>query len=134
MKKAICIIPFIIVIFCLSASALEPFQVGKIGITPITNEISLFKNVDDAGNDRGQTLQIVSINSFNIFTEIIFEFTGDFNFDMSYDYDGSKMSDDHYIELSLVKPVYKLVSINYQRVISTFEAKPVNQFGVRFSF
>jgi len=102
---------------------------GRLGFYPITNEISIYHNFDDAGKDRGETIQIVSINSFNIFTSFNFEFTGDFNYDMAGGYDN-----DHYIELSLVKPVTKFVSINVQRIISTFEDEPVNQVGVRFSF
>ena len=102
---------------------------GKLGFYPITNEISIYHNFDDAGKDRGETIQIISINSFNIFTSFNFEFTGDFNYDMAGGYDH-----DHYIELSLVKPVTGFVSINVQRIISTFEDEPVNQVGVRFSF
>ncbi len=71
-------------------------------------------------------LQIVSINSFKLLTNFNFEFTGDFNFDYTPDYDN-----DHYIELSIVKPLTNVVSLNVQRVISTFEPEPVNQFGVR---
>ena len=102
---------------------------GKLGFYPISNEVSFYKNVDDAGVDRGETLQIISINSFKIWTSFNFEFTGDFNFDYT-----PGLNDDHYIELSIVKPVTDLVSINVQRVISTFEAEPVNQFGIRLVF
>ena len=102
---------------------------GKLGFYPISNEISFYKNVDDAGVDRGETLQIISINSFKLWTSFNFEFTGDFNFDYT-----PGLDDDHYIELSIVKPVTSFVSLNIQRVISTFEAKPVNQFGVRLVF
>ncbi|NOY88423.1 MAG: hypothetical protein GXO93_03395, partial [FCB group bacterium] len=48
---------------------------GKIGFYPITNEISFFKNYDDAGKDRGRTVQIVSINTFKLITTFNFEFT-----------------------------------------------------------
>ncbi len=102
---------------------------GKFGFYPISNEVSLYKNVDDAGEDRGETLQIISINSFKLWTTFNFEFTGDFNFDYT-----PGLDNDHYIELSLVKPVTSFVSLNVQRVISTFEPEPVNQFGVRFVF
>ncbi len=122
------------ILFIAPAGALPPIEGDVFGIYPITNEVSLYKNVDDGGTDRGQTLQIIAINSIKIGTEFIFEFTGDFNWDMAYDFDGNFMCNDHYIELSLVKPVYKMVSVNYQRIISTFEDEPVNQFGVRFSF
>lgn len=104
-------------------------QSGSLGFFPISNEISFYRNVDDAGVDRGQTLQIVSINSFKVLTNFNFEFTGDFNFDYTPGLNG-----DHYIELSIVKPVTSFVSLNVQRVISTFEPKPVNQFGVRLVF
>ena len=102
---------------------------GKIGFYPISNELSYYRNYDDAGEDRGQTLQIVSINSFKLGTTFNFEFTGDFNFDFT-----PGLNDDHYIELSIVKPVTSFVSLNIQRVISTFEPDPVNQFGIRLVF
>ncbi len=99
-------------------------------IVPISNEVSFYKNVDDDGIDRGTTLQIISINMFTIGTDFIVEFTGDFNWGMDlfdeYDYD-------YYIELSLVKPVYKSLSVNYQRIYGTFASGPVNQFGIRVS-
>ncbi|MEW6411231.1 MAG: hypothetical protein AB1483_02020 [Candidatus Zixiibacteriota bacterium] len=104
-------------------------QSGKVGFYPISNEVSFYKNVDEAGTDRGQTLQIISINSFRLLTSFNFEFTGDFNFDYT-----PGLSDDHYIELSIVKPVTSFVSLNVQRVISTFESESVNQFGVRLVF
>ncbi|MCP4705179.1 MAG: hypothetical protein GY865_11255 [candidate division Zixibacteria bacterium] len=108
---------------------------GKVfGLYPIVNEVSLLKNVDDAGVDRGMTMQVIAINSFKLWTEFTFEFTADFNWDTAYDFDGSLMSNDHYIELSLVKPIIKNISLNYQRIHSTFETEPINQFGLRFSF
>ncbi|MFH2037087.1 MAG: hypothetical protein ABIJ45_11835 [Candidatus Zixiibacteriota bacterium] len=107
--------------------ALPPIE-GKIfGITPLVNEVSFYKNVDDDGNNRGKTLQIVAINSLKLGTNITLEFTADFNWDMSY------KDKDEYIELSLVKPIYKIISVNYQRIYSTFESKPINQFGIRLS-
>lgn len=97
-------------------------------VTPITNELSYFKNVDDSGHDRGTTLQVISINEFTIGTNFIVECTGDFNWDLDLykDYD-------YYLELSLVKPVYKSVSVNYQRIYGTFVSEPINQFGIRIS-
>lgn len=105
-----------------------PPQASTNIVIPITNEISYFKNVDDLGDSRGTTLQIVSINEFHIGTSFIIEFTGDFNWDMDCykDYD-------YYLELSLVKPIYKMVSVNYQRVYGTFVTEPINQFGLRIS-
>jgi len=129
--KTINCLSFMAAIFLLLSSfthALPPVGGETFGITPISNEVSFYKNVDDDGHNCGRTLQIVAINSFNLWTEFIFEFTADINYDMSY------YSQDHYIELSLVKPVWKSVSINYQRIISKFESEPINQFGVRLSF
>lgn len=102
---------------------------GKVGFYPISNEISLYKNFDDVGDDRGQTLQFVLINSFKLYTQFNFEFTADYNFDMT-----PGLDNDHYVEMSLVKPVTPFVSLNYQRVISTFEPESINQFGVRLVF
>jgi len=129
MRKIYSTLPLIIMlIMAASANSLPPVEGEVFGIMPITNEVSFYKNVDDDGNDRGETLQIIAINTFRIWTEFNFEFTGDFNWDMSYE------NNDHYIELSLVKPVGYNISVNYQRIISTFEDKPVNQFGLRISF
>jgi hypothetical protein len=111
-----------------NAFALPPMGGRVFGISPITNEISFYGNIDDSGNGRGRTIQIVAINSVRIGIEFNFEFTADFNWNMSCE------KRDHYIELSLVKPFWNRFSVNYQRIISTFECKPVNQFGIRLSF
>ena len=100
-------------------------------ITPYTNEISFYSNVDDNGTDRGQTLQIISINALHLGTDFVFEFTGDFNWDLTTVPDKDY---DYYMELSVVKPVYKALSLNYQRIYGTFEDKPINQFGIRLAF
>jgi hypothetical protein len=97
-------------------------------VTPISNEVSYYKNMDDLGDSRGTTLQIISINMFHVGTDFIFEFTGDFNWEMDLYEDH-----DYYIELSLVKPVYRSLSVNYQRIYSTFADEPINQFGLRLS-
>ena len=102
---------------------------GSVGFYPISNELSFYRNIDDAGVDRGETFQIVSINSFKLLTTFTFEFTADYNFDFT-----PGLNRDHYVELSLVKPVTPFVSVNYQRVISTWEAESINQFGVRLVF
>ncbi len=102
---------------------------GNLGFYPISNEVSFYKNIDDAGEDRGSTLQFVMINAFRVYTDFTFEFTADYNFDLT-----PGLNRDHYVELSLVKPVYKMVSLNYQRVISSFEPESVNQFGIRLRF
>ena len=102
---------------------------GRFAFTPLSNEISLFKNVDDDGVDRGETVQFVMINSLRLWTEFTFEFTADYNWDYT-----SGLDHDHYVELSLVKKVTPFVSVNVQRVISTFEPESINQFGMRFVF
>ena len=102
---------------------------GKIGFYPISNEVSYYRNYDDTGENRGQTLQIIAINGFKLLTDFTFEFTADYNFDLTPGLDR-----DHYVELSIVKPVTSFVSLNIQRVIATFEAEPINQFGVRLVF
>jgi len=111
---------------------------GSLGFFPISNEVSLYQNYDDAGVDRGRTLQIISINAFRIVTDFSFEFTADFNWRYSYvdpfDRSLGMNSHDHYIELSLVKPVTSMVSLNVQRVIATFEDESISQFGLRVSF
>lgn len=123
MKYAICIlIGAIIFSLALSAPAISE------NIIPYTNEISYFTNLDDDGNNRGTTLQIISINEINLGTNFIFEFTGDFNWDLDLYEDK-----DYYLELSIVKPVYKSLSLNYQRIYGTFYKPPVNQLGIRLS-
>ena len=113
-------------------------QSGQLGFFPISNELSLYQNYDDRGEDRGRTLQVISINAFHMFTDFSFEFTADFNWQYSYadpfDLDLGMNSRDHYIELSLVKPVTSILSLNVQRVIATFENEPINQFGIRLTF
>jgi hypothetical protein len=104
-------------------------QSKQFGFYPITNEISLYRSFDDAGRDRGKTIQIVSINSFKLLTSFSFEFAGDFNFGYTPGY-----ARDHYIEIGLVKHFTNFFSLNVQRVISKFEFKSINQYGVRFSF
>ncbi|MBU1319908.1 MAG: hypothetical protein KKG33_12180 [candidate division Zixibacteria bacterium] len=101
---------------------------GDFDMAPITNEISFYKNTNDSFNELGQTLQIISINSFKSLTWFNFEFTGDFNWDMTEGQDY-----DYYIELSLVKNITSKLSFNYQRIYGTFVTEPVNQFGLRLS-
>lgn len=113
-------------VFCLAFAVAS--AIGKSAVFPITNEISFYKNVDDAGKSRGRTLQLVSINAFHCLTDFSVEVTGDFN----WNYDVCKKQD-YYLELSLVKPVYKALAVNYQRIYGTFVPEPINQFGVRLS-
>ena len=104
-------------------------QAGELDFQQITNEISVYQNLFDDGGDAGQTLQIVSINSVKILTWFNIEFTYDFNRDLAW-----KGKDDYYYELGVVKPVWRKISLNYQRVDGTFSEKPFNQIGVRYSF
>jgi len=100
-----------------------------LGFSPISNEISLYQNSSDGGDNLGQTFQLVFINSIDIGTELGVEFTADFNRKMTpgEDYD-------YYLEFGLVKPVWKKLSVNYQRIHGTFIDDPVNQFGIRYRF
>jgi hypothetical protein len=100
-----------------------------VGFYPISNQVSLYQNYDDSGEDRGRTLQLIAINNFKLWTDFSFEFTADYNFKLT-----PGLSRDHYVELSLVKAVTPVVSLNVQRVISTFEPESINQFGVRLTF
>ncbi len=97
-------------------------------VTPICNHISVYQNIDDAGAERGRTLQIISVNAIHVGTDFVLEFSGDFNWDLDL-YEKR----DYYMELSLVKPIYKSLSVNYQRIYGTFVTEPINQFGVRLS-
>jgi hypothetical protein len=96
----------------------------------ISDEVSFYANTDDDFNTQGRTLQIVALNSFKIGAWFQIEFTGDFNWEMTtlpgktYDY---------YIEVGLVKSLWKNLSLNYQRIYGTFMEKPINQFGLRLS-
>lgn len=102
---------------------------GPLDFTPIVNEVSVYQNSSDDGDDLGQTLQIVSINEIKLGTTFNLEFTADFNRRMT-----PGENEDYYLEISLVKPVWKKLSVNYQRIHGTFMADPVNQFGMRWSF
>jgi hypothetical protein len=102
---------------------------GKFGFTPVSNEVSVFRNIDQSRTDRGATLQLVLINSLTLFTEFTFEFTADYNWDYT-----AGLDHDHYVELSLVKQVTPFVSVNYQQVLSTFEPVSIHQIGLRFVF
>ena len=132
MRKLVLLVCMATCCFCTAAfSGVIPSwesDTGELGFFPISNELSLYQNYDDSGADSGRTLQIVSINSFKLFTTFNFEFTADYNFDFT-----TGLKRDHYIELSLVKPVTSIFSLNVQRIISTFEDKPINQFGIRVS-
>ncbi|UCE67646.1 MAG: hypothetical protein JSU85_06460 [Candidatus Zixiibacteriota bacterium] len=100
-----------------------------LGFSPISNEVSLYQNCSDDGDNLGQTLQLVLINSIDIGTELGVEFTADFNRKMTPGKDR-----DYYLEFGLVKSVWKNFSVNYQRIHGTFIGDPVNQFGIRYRF
>lgn len=116
------IIRIMALIFCLSGA------IPAETITPYANNVTLYKNIDDRGDARGTTFQVVSINGLNLGTSLIVELTADFNW--NYDF---VEKHDYYMELSLVKPVYKSLSVNYQRIYGTFVSEPINQFGIRLS-
>lgn len=104
-------------------------QDSALGVTPIVNEVSVYQNSSDDGDNLGQTLQIVSINEIKMGVTFNLEFTADFNRKLTPGKDS-----DYYLEIGLVKPVWRDLSVNYQRIHGTFMAEPVNQFGVRWSF
>lgn len=95
----------------------------------ISNELSLYQNYTDDIHTRGQTVQVVSINRFRIGWWFQTEFTADFN----YDYDKAKAWD-YYLEIGLVKSLFRGLSVNYQRIEGTFVAEPTNQVGLRWTF
>jgi len=110
-------------------SLAQPISAETFDFMKISDEISFYANTDDNLNTQGRTLQIVAINSLKIGTWFQIEFTGDFNWEMTtlpgktYDY---------YIEVGVVKPLWKNLSLNYQRIYGTFMDEPINQFGIRF--
>ncbi len=114
-----------VVCFATSVSAGD----DSLGFQPIVNEVSVYQNGSDDGKNLGQTLQIISINEFKLVTTFNLEFTADFNRKSTPGED-----DDYYIEVGIVKPVWKKLSANYQRIHGTFISDPINQFGVRWSF
>jgi hypothetical protein len=104
-------------------------QDTAVGFSPIVNEVSVYQNSSDDGDNLGQTLQIVSINEIKVGVAFNLEFTADFNRKLTPGKDR-----DYYLEIGLVKPVWRRLSVNYQRIHGTFMAEPVNQFGLRWSF
>jgi len=122
-------IRYILTLCILMVSGSAMAQSAKFGVQPLTNEVSLYQNFVDDGDNAGQTLQVVAINSLKVFTDFQFEFTADFNRKLTPGKDS-----DYYLEIGLVKPVYKRLSLNYQRIYGTFIDKEINQVGVRFRF
>lgn len=119
---AICIMGF-----CMAVPAQA--DDGPLGFAPIVNEISIYQNSSDEGDNLGQTLQVISINEIKLGTTFNLELTADFNRQMTPGEDK-----DYYLEISVVKPVWRELSVNYQRIHGTFITDPVNQFGMRWSF
>ena len=124
MKIKILTVLFFMLIF------LPSFCMSKtFGLKSISNNIVLYQNSYDNSRNAGQTLQIVLINSFKLGTWFTLEITGDI--DRNLQEIGRTC---HYFEFGLVKDVKSGFSFNYQRLIGTFVDRPVNQFGIRFSF
>jgi hypothetical protein len=115
-------------VLALIALFAAPCVARDFDLSPLTNEISLYKNADDSLDDLGETLQLISINSIKALTWFNLEFTGDLNWNMS---EGEDF--DYYIEIGLVKQLTGKLSVNYQRIHGTFVPKPINQVGLRLS-
>ncbi len=124
MFRIVLICALVLMGFSLVSAQTQPFS-----FEPVVNEVSLFQNFLDDGDNAGQTLQIVSINYIKILTDFSIEFTADFNRKMTPGHDT-----DYYLEIGIVKPVLDKISLNYQRIHGTFIDKPVNQIGIRYSF
>lgn len=101
----------------------------SLGFGKLVNEVSFYQNRYDDFINAGQTLQVVSINSFKLGTWFNLEFTYDLNYNLEKEDDFT-----YYLELGVVKEIFPRFSINYQRIHGSFVDKPVNQFGIRFSF
>ncbi len=97
-------------------------QANPLGIVHLSNELSLFKNVNDDLDSKGFTAQLVSMNLIH---SVRMGFVLDWNFD-----DGNE---DNYWELGLTLPIKNQLSFSYQRVNGTF-IKPNNQFGLTWRF
>jgi len=110
-------------------SCISPVQAQTFAFQRISNELSLYQNYTDDIYTHGQTVQVVAINRFQIGWWFQAEFTADFN----YDYD-KHQAWDYYLEFGVVKPLFRGLSVNYQRVAGTFVVEPVNQVGLRWTF
>jgi hypothetical protein len=120
---------FMLAISLFAAINISYGQTNNFGFQKLTNEVSLYQNILDSGDNAGQTLQVIAINSLRIFTDVQLEFTADFNRKLTPGKDS-----DYYMEIGMVKPVYGRLSVNYQRIYGTFIDKEINQVGVRFRF
>jgi hypothetical protein len=94
----------------------------------LSDEVSFYFNTNDDFNTKGRTLQIVAINQVKIGTWFQVEFTGDFNWETTIG-----VNYDYYIEVGIVKRVWKNLSLNYQRIHGSFVDEPINQFGIRLA-
>ncbi len=131
MRKLVSLVCVLVFAGSLDAGILPSWESKskKFGFYPITNEVTLFRSFDDSGKDRGHTIQIISINTFKLFTAVNFEFTADYNYNYT-----AGLAHDYYIEVGFVKHFTDFFSINVQRVLSTFEKPSISQYGIRFSF
>jgi len=120
----------LLMVFFLELFLLPEFCFARVfELKPISNNITLFQNTYDDWKGAGQTLQVVLINSFKLGTWFTLEITGDIDRSLQ-----EKKKTCHYFEFGLLKDIAPKFSLNYQRIIGTYMDKPVNQFGVRFSF
>ena len=126
MQIVVCII-FILAMICLIGDSSA--YARSLGFGKLVNEVSFYQNRYDDFLNAGQTLQVVSINSFKLGTWFNLEFTYDLNYNLE-----KKDDFTYYLELGVVKEIFPRFSINYQRIHGSFVDKPVNQFGIRFSF
>ena len=118
-----------VISFTLVAANAAIAQTSKFGFQPLTNEVSIYYNYLDGGRNAGQTLQVIAINAFKVFTDFKIELTADFNRKLTPGYNS-----DYYVEMGIVKPVFKRFSLNVQRIYGTFVCREINQVGFRFSF
>ena len=97
-------------------------QANPLGIVHLSNELSIFKNVNDDFDSKGFTAQIVSMNLIH---SVRIGFVLDWNFDNGHE--------DNYWELGLTVPLKDRLSFSYQRVNGSF-INPNNQFGLTWRF
>jgi len=96
---------------------------NPLGIVPLSNEVSVYKNIDDDFESRGFTAQFISMN-------MIHDFRVGFVLDLNYDDD---FKSDNYWEFGLLVPIKDRLSFSYQRVNGSF-IKPMNQLGFTWRF
>jgi hypothetical protein len=111
-------------VFVLSAACMGG---DKFGLTPLSNNVSLFKNFDDYGADRGTTIQFLLMNEIRLLTPLHIGASVDFNYNYM-----PGMSHDYYAEIFVIKPLTRRFGIYYTRVESSFGCG-VNQVGFRLS-